>query len=143
MTKKSIRIIADFIPLIILIISAISLAIGQFQGEYSYQWKHILGFILLPINAYLFFYNHKIGVLSLGATIFLGLFGLIAYTSAVNISWLFWTPSEIKIPLFYGQPIFVLWLTIHLILSGRHYIGIGTKKFWQEILEKPKIEAKL
>jgi hypothetical protein len=85
------------------------------------------------ITAGLFIIRHKIGVLSLGLTLILGLFKLLSY-SAVMTFYSFGgslngqSSGELKI-----QPIFLLWLLIYFIISGRHFVGIFTKEYWRDI----------
>lgn len=136
MTKDKIKNISDFIPLAILTISAIILTYKVIATDALIIWKHIAGFIFLPVNYFLFRWQHKIGVLSLGLTLFTGLAGLISYNHAIVTASSYINFGDIRIPVFYGQPIFLLWLLLHFIVSGRHYLGIGTKSYWQEILSK-------
>ena len=75
--------------------------------------------------------NHKIGVLVLGLTIILGLIGLLSFSPAITTT--SFGIGEQKITLLRFQPIFVLWATIHFILSGRYYVGIVNKKYWENI----------
>ncbi len=139
MKGKKLKQLLDPIPLIILTIYALQLTWLVISGEINFLWKHILGLVLLPIVYYLFYRNHKLGVLGLGTIIIIGLFGLLSYSSEILISTLYWSPSGNNILIFYGQPIFVLWLTLHLILSFRYYIGIGTGKYWQNFNDIYKI----
>jgi hypothetical protein len=140
MKRIKFKLVLDYIPLFILSTCALRLLWLDISGEIGFLlWKHILGLVLLPIVYYLFYRNHKLGVLGLGTIIIIGLFGFISYSPAISISTLYWSPSDIDIPFFYGQPIFVLWLTIHLILSFRYYIGIATRKYWQNFNEIHKI----
>jgi hypothetical protein len=37
--------------------------------------------------------------------------------------------SDLTIPIFYGQPIFILFLLIHFIVSSKYYFEIFTKKY--------------
>lgn len=122
----------DFVPLVILTISAIILVWNVFNNNTSFAWKHFVGFLLLPINYFLFWWRHKLGVVVLGFTIFLGLLSLLSFDYAITTSTIT-VVEDLNIPIFYGQPIFLLWLIIHLVLSFRHYIGILTRKYWQEL----------
>ena len=97
-------------------------------------WKHILGLILLPINYLLFFWRHKVGVLALGLTLLLGLISLLSYSPVITTTTLSKEVGDGKLPFFYGQLIFLLWIIIHFILSGRHYVGIVTKKYWDGLI---------
>jgi hypothetical protein len=72
-------------------------------------------------------------VLALGATLLLGTVGLVSFSSPVSITTYSIGIGDNGIPIFYGQPVFLLWLLIHFICSIRHYIGIGTKEYWRDI----------
>ena len=140
MTNDKLKKLLDFIPFIILLISALILMWTRFNSDIRLQWKHTIGLVLLLINCFLFWRLHKLGVIGLGATLILGLVGLISYSPAITISKVFWTPFDTQIPIFYGQPIFLLWLIIHFILSGRHYVAIATKKYWQDLVHNLKAQ---
>ena len=138
MTKDKIKNLLDFVPLIILTISAIVLVWTVITTETAFLWKHIVGLILLPLNYWAFWWRHKVGVLALGLTLLIGLLSLLSYSHAVTTStWTIGKSSDSQIPVFYGQPIFLLWLLIHFIVSGRHYVAIATKKYWQDLFAKP------
>ena len=135
MTKQKIKYLLDFIPLLILIISAIILIWVVVTTDTVFQWRHIAGLIILPINIGLFFWQHKVGVLALCLTLLLGLLGVISFSDAITTTTAYFGKSEdFKLPVFHGQPIFLLWLLIHFIVSGRYYVGIVTKKYWQDFL---------
>ncbi|MBL7733098.1 MAG: hypothetical protein JNM88_18145 [Chitinophagaceae bacterium] len=141
MTKNQIKNLSDFVPLIILTISAIILVWTIMTTEYVFQWKHIVGLCFLPIIFIAFRLRHKVGVLVSGLTLLLGLVSLLSYSPAVTTTILtFGKNEDSQIPVFYGQPIFLLWLLIHFIVSGRHYVAIATKKYWQEIFSKSEAE---
>ena len=134
MTKEKIKNLLDFIPLFIIIIYAIILVWTVATSDAAFSWKHIVGLIILPLNLLLFRLGHKIGVLGLGFTLLIGLLSLLSYTNSITTTTYFIGKSEeFHIPIFYGQPIFLLWLLIHFIVSGRHYVGIVTKKYWQDL----------
>ena len=86
---------------------------------------------MLVIVSIGFLLNHKIGVLISGLTIILGLFGLLSFSPTITTT--IFGIGEQKITLLRFQPIFVLWATIHFILSGRYYVGIVNKKYWEDI----------
>jgi hypothetical protein len=137
MTKNKIKNFLDFAPLMILTISAIVLVWTIVTTDTVFMWKHIVGLIFLPIIFLAFRWRHKIGVLVLGLTLFIGLLSLLSYSHAVTTSTLtIGKSADSQIPIFYGQPIFLLWLLIHFVVSGRHYVGIVTKKYWQDLISK-------
>jgi hypothetical protein len=123
----------DFIPLIILIVSACYLLWVYFDGQVLFIWKHILGFVLLPISCVLFFKYHKLGVLFLGLIILLGLFGVLSFSPAISTITIGKTIGESDIPLLFFQPIFLLWAVIYFVISGRYYVGILAKEYWKNI----------
>jgi hypothetical protein len=130
MTIKKTRNLLDFIPLVILTVSAGILVLKVVKGEYGFLWKHYAGLIVLPINYLLFFWRHKAGVLGLGVILILGLLSILSFYPAVTTTSIYKEVGNTKLPLFYGQLIFLLWIIIHFILSGRHYTGIVTKRYW-------------
>jgi hypothetical protein len=139
MKKEKIKILLDYLPLFILTVCAFILVWTVINEQTGFLWKHVVGLILLPINFALFSWRHKIGVLAIGLTLLLGLAGLLSYSHAISITTFYFGKSEdFQIPLFYGQPIFLLWFVIHFIVSGRHYTAIATKKYWQDLLTGSK-----
>ena len=142
MTKDKTKNLLDFIPFIILTTSAIVLVWAVITSGTGLLWKHIVGLCFLPIIFLGFRLRHKIGVLLLGLTLLLGLLSLLSYNPAVITSTLtIGKNADTQIPIFYGQPIFLLWLLIHFIVSGRHYVDIATKKYWQSIFNNPVVET--
>lgn len=134
MTKDKVKKLLDYIPLVILSISLAYLLYFRVTEEILITWRHWVAILLLPVNYYLFRLNHQLGILVLGLILLIGLFGITQYSPGVSISYLYWTPLGAKIPLFYGQPIFLLWIVIHYVISGRYYFGIATKEYWQNLL---------
>ena len=96
----------------------------------AFMWKHIVGLLALPLIVLVFFRNHKAGVLVLGLTLCLGLFSLLSYNPVVTT---FTLTVGGNVPVFYGQPVFLLWLLLHFVVSGRYYVGILTRKYWEEL----------
>ena len=140
MKGDKIKKILDYVPLIILTIYALILIWDRFNNDILFQWKHVLALILLPVNFYLFKLYHKLGVVALGATLIFGLIGIISFSPSITINTISWTPNDLRIPIFYGQPIFLLWILIHLIFSARYYVAIATKKYWTDIKENIQLK---
>jgi hypothetical protein len=136
MKKEKIKNLLDFVPLIILTVYAFILVWTVVSLETGFLWEHIVGLSFLPINYFLFWWRHKVGIIGLGLTLLIGLFGLLSYSHSMSITTHWIGLGDIGIPVFYGQPIFLLWLLIHIIVSGRHYVGIVTKKYWLELVGK-------
>jgi hypothetical protein len=132
--KKSL----DAVPLVILLCCAAILIQSVITEEISLQIRHWIGLGMLPVLIFLFFWRHQVGVLSLGLTILFGTFGLLSFSPSISITTFGMNPGDVFIPLFYGQPIFLLWFTIHLVISGKYYFGIGTKKYWDKLLSEIK-----
>ena len=141
MKKDKIKNNLDFVPLFILTISGIILLLTVLSTESDFLWKHIVGLCLLPIIFLAFLWRHKIGVLVLGLTLIFGLFSMLSYNYNITTTNYWIGIAEVEIPIFYGQPIFLLWLIIHYIFSGRHYVGIRTKEYWKELLKEPSKNA--
>ena len=136
MTKDKIKILSDFLPLFILTISAIVLVWTVATTDTGFLWKHIVGLCFLPVTFLAFFWRHKVGVLVLGLTLILGLLSLLSYSHSVTTTtWTIGKSEDFQLPIFYGQPIFLLWLLIHFIVSGRHYVGILTKQYWNGLFD--------
>jgi hypothetical protein len=140
MTKTNIKKGLDFLPLIILSISAGILIWTVATSETMVVWKHIAGLSLLPVNSFFFYRQHKTGVLISGLILFLGLFNCLSFSPVIHTLAIFKDIGDYKIPLFYGQPIFFLWLTIHLVVSGRYYVGITTKKYWKALMKNEAVD---
>src|SRR5689334_4370889 len=136
MKKDKFKNILDFVPFVILLACAFTLVWTVISSDINFQWKHIVGLFFLPIISFAFWYRHRIGVLTLGLTLLFGLVSLLSYSPAISTStWFIGKSEDGLIPIFYGQPIFLLWLLIHFIVSGRHYVGIVTKKFWNDLFK--------
>jgi hypothetical protein len=142
MIKNKIKKPLDFVPLVILTISAIVLIWTIVTTDTVFMWEHIVGLCFLAINFLAFRWRHKIGVLTLGVTLLIGLLSLLSYSPTVTTStWTIGKSSDSQIPVFCGQPIFLLWLLIHFIVSGRHYVGIVTIKYWQDLFNKSNVST--
>jgi hypothetical protein len=124
---------ADYLALVILYITAFYLLWAFFDGQILFMWKHYVGFLMIVITTVLFFKNHKIGVLSLGFTILLGLFGILSFSPAINTITIGKSIGDSQISIIAFQPIFILWAIIHFALSGRYYIGVASNKYWKNI----------
>ena len=137
--KKKIKYYLDFAPLIILTISAAILIWTVSTTDTALSWKHIVGLILLPLNYFLFFKNHKVGVVALGLTLLIGMVSLLSFSPRISTSTIsIGKNSDFLIPVFYGQSIFLLWLIIHFVISARHYFGILTRHYWKNLYNNLK-----
>lgn len=133
MTKNKIKKLLDFIPLIILTVYAIIMLWTVSTTNIVLQDEHYVGLTLLVITVGLFIMRHKLGVLSLGLTLLLGLFKVISYSAVITFHSFGGSVNGHSSPEIKIQAIFLLWLFIHFIVSGRHYVGIATKKYWQNL----------
>jgi len=135
--KSRIKRWLDFIPLVILIIYAIKLVWTLSTTDIAFVWMNVVGLIILPVNIGMFFWNHKAGVLCLGATLILGLFEIVSFFPGTNTwSFGFGAPENGNLISLRIQPIYILWLTIHLLISNRYYFGVASKKYWQNFFDK-------
>ena len=134
-TKK----LLDYIPFLILVVSTIILLLRVSNSEMLLVWKHYLGIMLLITIAVLFYIRHLFGVLFLGFTLLTGLIGLLSYSPAITTtSFGLGIGEEGSITLLRFQPIFLLWLTIYFILSGKYFVGIASSKYWREVKNKER-----
>ncbi len=124
----------DFVPILILAIYGIRLVWLLWTSGIQIEWNNITGFILLPLNICLLIWRHQVGVLSLGLLLFMGLFGAVSFIPGVTTFGMGLEKGGTKTSFdIYGNPIYLLFLLVHFILSGRYYVGIVTKKYWQTL----------
>ena len=133
--KLSTKIVLDLIPFLIICISAVISFFIMLSSNYVVQWQHYLGFVFLLFNGIIFYRHHQLGLLFLGFTLFFGLIGILSFNVGIVGSSLYWTPFGVKIPLFAGNPILLVWLILHFVLSGRYYVGVITKQYWTSLLK--------
>jgi hypothetical protein len=131
--KKTKKEVLDLAPFLIVVVSAIISISTMIVLDYVIKWQHYLGIVFLILNVAILLKNHQLGVLFLGLTLLLGVVGLISFDVGILGSSLYWTPFDIKIPLFIGNPLLFLWLLLHFFLSGRFYTGIITKAYWKAL----------
>ena len=131
--NSSLRKYLDYIPLACLLVSAIILLWDVNQANVVLVWKHYVGLFLLLIVIVLVFIKHVFGMLSLGLTVLLGVIGLLSYSPAISVTTFYHSGFGVNIPLLRFQPVFLIWATIHFVLSGRYYVGVLSKKYWQNL----------
>jgi hypothetical protein len=130
---KALRKKIDYIPLVILFINAVYLVWTFFDGQILFMWKHVLGFAMLLASSICFWKSHKMGVLSLGLTVLLGLFGLLSFSPAIHTITFGKSIGDSQVHLLVFQPIFVLWAVLDFSLSGRYYVGVASVRYWKNI----------
>lgn len=136
MIKDKIKNFLDFVPLIILIIYTIIMLWTVSTTNIVLQSEHYVGVTLLVITTGLFLVRHKLGVLSLGLTLLLGFFKILSYSATISFYSFGGSINGHSLPEIKIQAIFILWLLLHFIISGRHYVGIATKKYWLDLVNK-------
>lgn len=102
--------------------------------ELTYLIKHYLGFTAILLITYVFLLNFNLGRVFFGFVILIGLFGGIALTPELHTTFLRFNFGQITVPIFYGQPIFLIWLILHLLLSYKIYYGMLSKNYWKNLL---------
>lgn len=138
MQKHHIRKILDFLPLGVLVILLIDLIHVRISQQILFTWRHWLAIFFFVLNCVAFLKKHQLGVLVLGFTLLFGMMGVTLYSPGVNITTVYWSAFGARIPVFYGMPAFLIWLIIHFIVSGRFYVAILTKGYWEQLLASLK-----
>ncbi len=133
--EKNIKIYCILLLLIIIAQTIFTVYIVSTTQE-SFILRHYLGFLSLILIVVLFFINFNLGRVLLGVILLIGLFGGIVLTPSVQTVFLSFNIGKLPIPIFYGQPIFLLWFVLHLIASYKIYYGAGTKSYWIDLFNK-------
>ena len=129
----------DFIPLIGLVGSAIYLIWTVTHSDIVLVWKHYFAIALLISTIILFGIRHLLGVLFLGVNLTIGLIGLLSFSPSItSMTFGLGHSGGNAMTLLKFQPIFLLWLIIYFIFSGRHFVGIASKKYWAEFKSKER-----
>ncbi len=136
--KNKLQFYLDYIPLVILTIYSVELVHRITTSDTSLLLKHYFGFVALGITYLIILWRHKLGVIVLGLIILLGLLSLLSFDFQITTTTYFIRIFGVEIPVFYGQPIFILWIFVHVVLSYRYYLNIWTKDYWQELLNEIK-----
>ena len=131
--KSSLRMKLDWFPLLILIVSAFYTVWIYFEDHVLLKWQHFVGFFMIVVTALMFFIRHKLGILLLGLTIILGLFGFISLSPGITSTSIGKMIEGDGITFLRFQPIFILWALLHFVISGRYYVGIASAKYWKDI----------
>lgn len=140
MKRQSLRKKLDYLPLLILTALTIIFIFRITTANLIFSWKHYLAIILLLLAFIIFFLNHKAGVLTSGFVLLLGLIGFISFTQGIVSSNAGVGGEDISLKIHFGDPLFILLLLLHFILSGKYYFGIGTKKYWKDLFESKTAE---
>lgn len=138
MTRDKIKTLFDYLPLMILIIYTVILLWTIVTTNIVLQSEHYIGLLFLTLTIIMFVKRHKLGVLFTGLTLILGLFFILSYSGTITINSFGGSLNGHSLGDLKIQAIFLLWLVIHFIVSGRHYVGILTRKYWQDLLNKPQ-----
>ena len=98
--------------------------------------RHYLGLVSVFTLGLLFIYNFNLGRVITGFILLIGLWGGLVLTPEVETIFLSFNIGSLPIPIFYGQPMFFLWLLLHLVASYKIYFGISTKEYWQKLMSE-------
>ena len=134
MKKSRIKYLLDFVPLLVVIVYAVDSYWTMIASNTTLQWQHYLGIVFLILTILLIFINHQLGVICFGLTLFLSLITLLSFDFGLVTNWL--SVTSFKIPIFWGNALSLVWLILHFVLSGRYYVGIVTKNYWDLLLKK-------
>jgi hypothetical protein len=120
----------DYLPFLGLVLySAVSLGTIYHDGIVI-PVRAYLGILLLLLTSIVFIKRHHIGILLTGLTCLLGMFSWLFLSPAVTTLFL----GSLEMP--FGDPWFFAFFTIHVIISFRFYIGIATKGYWKNLLNR-------
>lgn len=121
----------DYVPFIILSVAAVYLLITTAQNGIVLRMQHYAGLVFLfVVAAFFILKKHQFAMLVLGLTLIAGYIGFVNYSPVLRTFSFSLTQGGIMIPLCNGQPLVIICLLLHFILSGRYYVGILTRKYW-------------
>lgn len=103
---------------------------------YTYTLRHYFGIILFALFGIILVCNFKLFRVLITLLLIIGLFGGIAITPEIDVVKFTFNLGSLPIPIFYGQPIFVPFLIMHLFLSYKIFWGVGTKEYWQKLIQQ-------
>ncbi|MBK7307823.1 MAG: hypothetical protein IPI88_12865 [Chitinophagaceae bacterium] len=139
MNKNRLKYFLDFVPLVIISTYSLVSVLTMLNSNVNLVWQHYLGIVFIILDIILFYKNHQLGVIFLGITLLLSLITLLSFNVGLVTNSLYITSA--RIPVFYGNAISLVWLILHFILSGRYYVGIVTKKYWQDFAKEIEKET--
>jgi hypothetical protein len=121
--------ILDYIPLAILIICEMVLLWKIDVLNIRLDQKHNLGMAFLGITTLLFFVRHNFGVFALGVILLLGLIGVYSFDPSVKTTTYYAGEygQGYTTVVFILNPIFILWIVLHVILSWKSYLEFFSK----------------
>jgi hypothetical protein len=117
----------DYFPFAVVIGYSISEWQKYYQEGIVIKWQTYLGLLLMIAIFISLISKHKAGVLLIALLNISGLTGLASVSPAIANSFI--KINSISLPI--ADPIFLLFLIIHFICSGRNYVGILTKDYWR------------
>jgi hypothetical protein len=136
--KDKIKYCFDFVPIVLLIFYT-GYSIGtMLNNDYALQWQHYLGIAFLIVDLIVLIKHHQLGAVLFGLILLLGLINIVSFDVGLKTTTFHITSA--KIPIFLGNAMCLLWFIIHLTISFRYYVGIVTKKYWTDMLNKVSAE---
>ncbi|NLR79730.1 hypothetical protein [Chitinophaga eiseniae] len=115
----------NLIPFLILLIFTTVTWIDILAVAHAGKVRHFIGGGLVLINAVLYFFSFRMGVLLTGITLLLAVINLAAFTVNITI-WQF-SIGPLKFPVF--QPLALLLFSFFLILNSKYLlVAFGEKK---------------
>ncbi|MBX9783909.1 MAG: hypothetical protein K2X48_11530 [Chitinophagaceae bacterium] len=119
----------DFIPLIVVTVAALYFVFDTISNNNAFIYRQITGLVWLTLCAILFAIYLRAGILAFGLFLIAGWFGAITISSDdLKFSFSF-NLFDLNVPLFNGHPVLLPGAILHFSISGKHYFGIGTKKY--------------
>lgn len=134
---KELKAKKDFIPLVLVVISSFYYLFITISSVSGFSVKQIAGLLVLALTTVLFGFKLRLGVLALGVFFILSWFGIISISND-NLAISFrMTIFDTYVSFFNGHPVLLVGTFMHFILSGEHYFGLLTKKYWQQLFKEP------
>lgn len=115
----------NLIPFLILLAFTIVTWIDILTVTHAGKIRHFIGGGLVLMNAVLYFFSFRVGVLLTGITLLLAVINMVAFTISIN-TWQF-SIGSLKFPVF--QPLALLLFAFFLILNLKYLlVAFGEKK---------------
>ena len=136
MTDRTFRHYLDYVPFLFLCVLEIVAACRYLSADISPVGTYYTEMAALACTAYCFYRKHALGVLATGLTLMAGIWGLVSYSVTHTVlsftfGWKVAGNATIGTPGIH--PYFLLYLLVHLFISGKYYVGVLSREYWQKL----------